>query len=231
MVLIGMSAVAASAVTVAAVEIVRSQRQRIEDLEDTVGDLQQTAQQFENIMSSKRKETHETTKGHLTKLHEQHSAKEQKIAAMQEQLEDMLTTVNILRDKAAHFENAPKMFSLKRRESNLATQNQLSALEGRANEKSKNFEKLQMNIRCLVEQLESFAQRVTALEVAQRRARRQARRQARLASLRKSFCWPRPTAEWCSGCVDASFTAIGWLASLCKCDRRLSCDGGHQQFS
>ena len=143
MVVVGMAAAAASAVTVAALEIVRSQRQRIEDLEDTVGDLQQTAQQFENmskIMSTKRKETHETTKGHLTKLDEQHSAKEQKIAAMQEQLEDMLTTVNILRDKAAHFENAPKMFSLKRRESNLATQNQLSALEGRAKEKSKNSE-------------------------------------------------------------------------------------------
>jgi len=198
MVWIGMAAAAASAVTVAALEIVRSQRQRIEDLEDTVGDLQQTAQQFENmskIMSTKRKDTHETTKGPLTKLDDKHSAQEHQIAAMQEQLEDMLTTVNILRDKAAHFENAPKMFSLKRRESDLATQNQLSALEGRAKEKSKNSEKLQMNIRCLVEQLESFAQRVTALEVAQRRARRQARRRARFARFRNSFCWPRLAAE------------------------------------
>jgi len=196
MVLIGMAAAAASAVTVAALEIVRSQRQRIEDLEDTVGDLQQTAQQFENmskIMSTKRKETHETTKGHLTKLDEQHSAKEQKIAAMQEQLEDMLTTVNILRDKAEHFETAPKMFSLKRRESDLATKDQMRALDVRASEKSKNSEKLRMNMRGLVEQLESFVQRVTSLEVAQRRARRQARHQARLAHIRNTCCWPRPS--------------------------------------
>jgi len=188
MALTAVAAAAASAVTVASLAVVRSQRQHIEDLEDTVGDLQQKAQHFESIpklMSAKRREAHEATKGHLSKLDDRHSLKEQKIAALQEQLEGMLTTVNILGDKAAHFENVPKMFSLKRRESDLATQSQMSALEARASEKGKSFEKLHMNMRSLVEQVESFAQRVTALEAA--------RRKARVARQRNTGCWTRPS--------------------------------------
>jgi len=195
-VLTGMAASAALAVTVSSLEALRSQRQRIEDLEDTLGDLQQQAQQFEGIsklMSAKRQEAHETTKGQLSRLDEQHSAKEQKIAALQEQLEDMLTTVNVLTDKAAHFEDVPKMFSLKRRESDLAMEHQATALQARANEKGTNFEKVQMNMRCMVEQLQSFAQRVAALEAAQQKARRHARRQARYARLSNMICWPRLT--------------------------------------
>mmetsp|Transcript_31808 Transcript_31808/g.62543 ORF Transcript_31808/g.62543 Transcript_31808/m.62543 type:complete len:193 (+) Transcript_31808:54-632(+) len=186
MALTAVAATAASAVTVASLAVVRSQHQHIEELEDTVGDLQQKAQQFESIpklMSAKRREAHESTKQHLSRLDDRHSVKEQKIAALQEQLEGMLTTVNILRDKAAHFENVPKMFSVKQRESDIATQFQMSALEARASEKVKNLEKLHMNMRCLVEQVESFEQRVTVLEAARRRAR--------VARLRNTGCWPR----------------------------------------
>merc|ERR1719150_399130 len=139
----------ASVAALASVAVVRVQKKTIEELEEKVMMLQERAQQLEGIpklMSAKRREVNEGHLRTISELEAKHGEKDQRVAALQEQVEDVQGIIDLLEEKAAQFEGIPKLMSVKRREVEDATREALGSLEAKADEKDEQFAKLHRNL-------------------------------------------------------------------------------------
>merc|ERR1712129_170505 len=142
----------------------------IEELGGKVKMLQERAQQLEGIpkmMSAKRREVSDGHLRTISELEAKHGEKDQHVAALQDQVEDVQGIIDLLEEKAAQFEGIPKLMSVKRQEVEDATREVLASLEDKENEKDQQFATLHRNLLTMLEQLDPLDQTLSALEAQQ----------------------------------------------------------------
>merc|ERR1712241_863137 len=104
--------------------------------------------------SARRREMSDGHLGTINELEAKHGEKDQRLAALQEQVEDVQGIVDLLEEKTAQFEGVPKLMSVKRKEVEDATREVLSSLEAKENEKDQQFAMLHRNLLTMLEQLD-----------------------------------------------------------------------------
>eukprot|EP00419_Tripos_fusus_P025186 CAMPEP_0172724106 /NCGR_PEP_ID=MMETSP1074-20121228/85161_1 /TAXON_ID=2916 /ORGANISM="Ceratium fusus, Strain PA161109" /LENGTH=180 /DNA_ID=CAMNT_0013550469 /DNA_START=85 /DNA_END=627 /DNA_ORIENTATION=+ len=160
----------ASVAALASVAVVRLQKKTIEELEDKVKTLHERAQQLESLpklMSAKRREVSDGHLRTISELEAKHGEKDQHVAALQEQVEDVQGIIDFLEEKADQFEGIPKLMSVKRQEAEDTTRNVLGSLEEKANEKDQQLAILHRKLLTMLEQLDPLDQNIKALEARQ----------------------------------------------------------------
>mmetsp|Transcript_68174 Transcript_68174/g.134638 ORF Transcript_68174/g.134638 Transcript_68174/m.134638 type:complete len:152 (+) Transcript_68174:181-636(+) len=132
--------------------------------------LQERAQQLEGIpklMSAKRREVNDGHLRSISGLEAKHGDKDQHLAALQEQVEEVQGIIDFLEEKAAQFEGIPKLMSVKRQEAENVAKDILGSLETRADQKDEQLAMLHRNLLTMLEQLNPLDQRLTAIEARQ----------------------------------------------------------------
>eukprot|EP00420_Gonyaulax_spinifera_P031692 CAMPEP_0197886976 /NCGR_PEP_ID=MMETSP1439-20131203/18609_1 /TAXON_ID=66791 /ORGANISM="Gonyaulax spinifera, Strain CCMP409" /LENGTH=219 /DNA_ID=CAMNT_0043506797 /DNA_START=72 /DNA_END=727 /DNA_ORIENTATION=- len=145
------AAVAATAVLASAAAM-RAQRKHVAALEETVGGLQQKAQQFEAVprmMSLKRREAVDATKTHISEIEAKQLERDEDIMALSAHLASLMQTVTQLQEKAVQFESVPKMLSVKRRQVE-------EAYQVKDMEKDEQLAALNKNVLCVLEHMEAI---------------------------------------------------------------------------